>query len=134
MLQKSMGTTFSCTSDGNETVIGLLRSISELKLDSEMLDTTTLDSEDGFRTYTQGARDAGELTLEGYLSSAEAGQSLLRSLYLSGTAADFCITFPDGQKALFKALVKTVWLGGVQVDEPAGFGATLRLSGGVTVQ
>ena len=122
MLQKSMGTTLRCTADDTQTVIGQLRSISEIRLDSEMLDTTTLDSEDGFRTYAQGVRDAGEITVEGYLDSAAAGQTLLRTLYL------------DGQKALFTAFVKTVWLGGAQVDEPTGFGDVLRVSGGVTVQ
>lgn len=134
MLQKSMGTTLRCTADNAETVIGTLRSISEIRLDSEMLDTTTLDSEDGFRTCAQGVRDAGEITVEGYLDSASAGQPLLRTLYLSGAAADFSVCFPDGQKALFTAFVKTVWLGGAQVDEPTGFGAVLRVSGGVTVQ
>lgn len=133
MIQKSLGTTLSCTTGGKTVTIGRVKSISELKMDSEMIDTTTLDAAGGFRTYCQGARDAGEMTVEGYLDADEAGQSTLRQLYSGGEAAPFTLSFPDGQTASFTALVKTVWLGAAQVDGVVGFGAALRLSGGVTI-
>ena len=133
MIQKSLGTALSCTTGGKTVTIGRIKSISELKMDSEMIDTTTLDAAGGFRTYCQGARDAGEMTVEGYLDADEAGQSTLRQLYSVGEAAPFTLSFPDGQTASFTALVKTVWLGAAQVDGVVGFGAALRLSGGVTI-
>ena len=133
MIQKSLGTSLSCTTGGKTVTIGRIKSISELKMDSEMIDTTTLDAAGGFRTYCQGARDAGEMTVEGYLDADEAGQSTLRQLYSGGEAAPFTLSFPDGQTASFTALVKTVWLGAAQVDGVVGFGAALRLSGGVTI-
>ncbi len=133
MIQKSLGTALSCTTGGKTVTIGRVKSISELKMDSEMIDTTTLDAAGGFRTYCQGARDAGEMTVEGYLDADEAGQSTLRQLYSGGEAAPFTLSFPDGQTASFTALVKTVWLGAAQVDGVVGFGAALRLSGGVTI-
>ncbi len=133
MIQKSLGTALSCTTGGKTVTIGRIKSISELKMDSEMIDTTTLDAAGGFRTYCQGARDAGEMTVEGYLDADETGQSTLRQLYSSGEAAPFTLSFPDGQTAAFTALVKTVWLGAAQVDGVVGFGAALRLSGGVTI-
>ena len=133
MIQKSLGTALSCTTGGKTVTIGRIKSISELKMDSEMIDTTTLDAAGGFRTYCQGARDAGEMTVEGYLDADEAGQSTLRQLYSGGEAAPFTLSFPDGQTASFTALVKTVWLGAAQVDGVVGFGAALRLSGGVTI-
>ena len=73
------------------------------------------------------------MTVEGYLDADETGQSTLRQLYSSGEAAPFTLSFPDGQTAAFTALVKTVWLGAAQVDGVVGFGAALRLSGGVTI-
>lgn len=97
--------------------------------------------------------EENEDVLTGYLSDAEAliralawrrdvPESLhnavvrLAAVFYArrGAAAEFSVCFPDGQKALFTAFVKTVWLGGAQVDEPTGFGAVLRVSGGVTVQ
>ena len=133
MIQKSLGTTLSCVSGGQTVTIGRVKSVSELKMDSEMIDTTTLDAAGGFRTFCQGARDAGEMTVEGYLDAEENGQTALRQLYLSGAAAPFTLAFPDGQAASFTALVKTVWLGAAQVDGVVGFGAALRLSGGVII-
>lgn len=132
MIQKSLGTTLSFMKDSVRVNIGRVKSVSELKLDSEMIDTTTLDAPDGFKTYAQGARDAGEMTVEGYLDADEASQSALRALYLSGASSVFTLTFPDAQTASFSALVKAVWVGALAVDGVVGFGVTLRLSGGVT--
>ena len=84
MPQKAMGTTLSCAQNNQTVQIGRLRSISEIKADSEAVVVTTLDAAGGFRTYTQGLKDMGEVTLTGFHEKDEAGQQKLRTLYESG--------------------------------------------------
>lgn len=133
MPQKAMGTTLSCTVDGQTKLIGCLRSIGEIKADSDVIDVTTLDAPDGYKTYMQGYKDLGEMTAEGFFDAANAGQAALRALYQSGSAVPFTVSFPDGSAAAFTAFVKSISLGAASVDGAVGFSATLRLTGGVTV-
>lgn len=133
MPQKAMGTTLSCTV-GNQTVsIGRLRSISEIKADSDAVDVTTLDAPGGYKTYIQGYKDPGEVTVEGFHDAGSAGQSQLRALYASGSAVPFTVTFPDSSAVSFTAFVKSHALGAATVDGAVGFTAVLKLTGGVTV-
>ena len=57
---------------------------------------TTLDSEDGYREYIQGFRDAGELELTGFHDADDSGQAALRAAYDSGAAGTASIAFADG--------------------------------------
>lgn len=134
MIQKAMGTAISCLYDEETVSIGCLRSISELKMDSEAVDVTTLDAPGGCRVYAQGLRDAGEVTLEGYFDSAQAGQTLLYTLYATGAAAPFTVTFPDGTAFTFTAFVRSVAAGAAEVDQVVGFTAVLRLTGGISLE
>ena len=133
MPQKAMGTTISCTQNNAAVLIGSLRSISEIKADSEAIDVTTLDCLNGYKTYVQGLKDLGEVTLEGFLDAGNAGQTALRTLYQSGASTSFTVTFPDNTAVSFTAFVKSYALGAAQVDGAVGFSAVLRLIGGVTV-
>ena len=90
MSTSSLGTTVKVTPSGKSAVtVGLLRSVSEIRLDSAVIDVTPLDAAGGFRQYVQGFRDAGEITLEGFLDKDQTGQTTLRGLYLSGETAAF---------------------------------------------
>lgn len=133
MPQKSMGTALSCTHQNTVTAIGLLRSIGEIRMDSEAVDVTTLDAANGCKSFIQGYKDPGEVTVEGFYEKTNAGQSKLRSLYQSGEAVPFTVTFPDASAVSFSAFVKSVSLGAASVDGAIGFSAVLKLSGGVTV-
>ena len=133
MPQKAMGTSISFTQNNSAVTIGRLRSISEIKSDSDAVDVTTLDAAGGCRQYVQGMKDAGEVTLEGFYESGESGQAALRTLYQSGAAVPFTVTFPDQSAATFTAFVKSYAVGAASVDGAVGFSAVLRLSGGVTV-
>ena len=131
MPQHALGTSLSCLYQQNTVSIGCLRSISEIKCDSEALDVTTLDSP--CRTAIQGVRDMGEVTLEGFFEAGSVGQACLRSLYMTGESVPFTVTFPDGSAAAFPAFVKSWSLGAAQVDGAVGFTAVLRLTGMVTL-
>ena len=132
MAINSNGTIFYFTPVGGQKVqVGRLTSIGELTPDSEEIDVTTLDSEGGYREYVQGYRDAGELAIEGYHASSDAGQRAMRAAYASGGAGIGEIMFPDGSGATFSAYVKSYTLGAAKVDGAVGFGAKLRLTGQV---
>ena len=133
MIQKSLGTVLSAVSGSTVTPIGRLRAISEIRLTSEDMDVTALDSPDGFREYAQGVRDSGEVTVEGYYDSDNTGQTLLRTLYFSGASQTFKVVFPDESGVSFTAYVKSVSLGSARVDQPVAFAATLRITGKVTM-
>ena len=51
MPQKAMGTTISFQQNSQTVRIGALRSISEIKADSEAIDVTTLDAAGGCKQY-----------------------------------------------------------------------------------
>ena len=127
MATKSLGTTFTF----NNTPVGTLSAISEMTCDSEMIDVTTLASPDGCREYMQGAKDCGEIRLTGFHTHNEAGQAALLAAYDEGALGNCCITFPDGAKATFRALVKSHALGAAQVDSAIQFVCVLRVSGKV---
>lgn len=131
MAQRASGTTISCQYNNTSVTIGCLRSISEIKADSESVDVTTLDSSGGYRVYTQGLKDLGEVTLEGFYDSTQTGQTTLRALYASGAVVPFTVTFPDSSTVTFSAFVKSHAVGAAEVDQVVGFTAVLRISGGV---
>ena len=130
----NQGTTLSVTHDGASVRIGAVRSVGEVKLDSDMVDVTTLDAPGGFRLYMQGMKSAADLQVDGYLDAAQQGQRVLRALYQSGAPAAFEITYPDGESCVFNAFCKSVSMGGGEVDAVARFACTLRITGEVTVQ
>ena len=123
MPQKAMGTRISCLYQEASQVIGRLRSISEIKADSDAVDVTTLDATGGFKTYVQGMKDMGEVTLQGFHEADQAGQTLMRTLYQSGAIVPFTVTFPDNTAVTFSAFVKSHALGAASVDGAVGFTA-----------
>lgn len=132
MVQKAMGTTLSCLHNDQSTFIGALRSVSEIRAESEAVDVTALDAPQGYRTYAQGLKTMGEVTLEGFHSGAEKGQQKLRALFDLGETAAFTVTFPDGFSLSFDAFVKSYGYSNVDVEGVVHFTCVLRLTGPVT--
>ena len=135
---KGMGTSikYAPAYDSAENLvktIGSLTSIGEIAPTSDEVDTTTLDSPDGYREFLQGLKDSGELPLTGYHDAANTGQSTMRTLYASGASGYFWVTFPDQTTIAFNAYVKGYSDGSADVDGIVGFGCTLRISGLVQV-
>ncbi len=134
MATQAQGTLLNFTpSEGEQVTVGRLTSVGEIAPDSEELDVTTLDSPDGYREYMQGFRDAGEVEISGFHDKGDAGQAALRSAYESGKTGQVEICFPDETRVSFTAFVKSHTVGAAEVDGAVGFGATLRISGGIKV-
>lgn len=131
---KAQGTTLKFTpAEGEPCLVGKLTSVGEIQPESEEMDVTTLESEDGYREYIQGLRDAGEVEISGYHDRGDAGQKALRNAFDSGALCPFEVSFPDGAKVNFTAFVKGYRVGAAEVDGAIGFGATLRISGAVSM-
>jgi predicted secreted protein len=131
---KALGTTFKFTpSGGSEITVGKLTSIGEVSPDSSEIDVTTLDSANGYREFIQGLKDSGEIALAGFHDSADTGQTGMRTAFGTGAVGAAVITFPDNTTVSFNAFVKGHTIGAAEVDGAVGFGATLRITGAITV-
>lgn len=111
-----------------------LSSIQGLELSADTIDVTTLDSEGGYREFIAGFKDAGEVTVEGYLIPATGkGQKELYDLFESGETEDFAIEFPQSIASwAFKGVV--VGFGtGADLEDPLSFSATIKVSGKPTL-
>jgi predicted secreted protein len=112
-----------------------LTSIGGLELSADTIDTTTLDSDGGYRTFIAGFKDAGEVSLEGYLvPAAGKGQKELYDLFESGQTEDFMIEFPPetGTKWEFEGVI-TGFSTSADLEDPLAFSATIKVSGKPTL-
>ena len=128
MVQRALGTTLSIGTTTSVTVAGLT-SINGLELSADTIDATTLNSTGGYREFEAGFKDAGEVSLEGYLESATGdGQKELYDLFESGDTEDFSINFPNGAKWEFKGIV-TGFTTGASLEDLLSFSGTIKVSG-----
>lgn len=133
-VSNSQGTTLKFTPEGGTQVtVGKLTSVGEIQPEAEEIDITTLDSTGGYREFMQGFRDSGEVELSGYHDAGDEGQKALRTAFTSGKSGAFIVSFPDGTDVNFSGFIKSHIIGSAEVDGAVGFGATIRISGPVTV-
>lgn len=127
MARRSVGTKLQI---GLDYVAGLT-SISAPTATAETLDTTTLDSDGGYRTFTGGFKDGGEVTISGYFEPDNPGQLAMYEAYESGDETDFQIIFPAelGASWSFKGVVTGFTGGNSEIEELLGFEATIKVSG-----
>jgi predicted secreted protein len=124
MAEKALGTKLK----KGTSAIGGLTSIGGLDLSADTLETTTLDSEEGFRTFIQGLKDAGEVPISGYFDPSK-HEGLLDD-YVSGELTTYSIEFPATLKAKwdFQAIV-IAYSTGAELEDLISFEATLKVSG-----
>lgn len=125
---RGVGTTFTA----NEKKIGGLTSIGGIEATADTVEVTALDSEGGYREYIAGFKDAGEVSLEGFLDDAtESNQNELYSLFSSGQTVECEISFPNGGKWEFTGIV-TGFGTSTSVDDAITFTSTIKVSGAPT--
>lgn len=131
MAQRALGTVLQIGTGTPVTVAGLT-SIGGLELSADTIDVTTLDSDGGYREFIAGFKDAGEVSLEGYLKLDE-GQQALYDLFESGETEDFTILFPNNMGSWqFKGVV-TGFSTSADLEDPLSFSATIQVSGKPTL-
>lgn len=118
------------------TAIGKLTSIGGLEISADTIDTTALDTVGGYRTFVQGWKDGGEVSLEGFFDK-DTGQSALLTSFGSGASATYTITFPTGGNTTagnwsFSGIV-TKLSTSAGLEDAVSFAATLKVSGAPTL-
>lgn len=134
MAERALGTKLKIGKTTSTPVAGLT-SIGGLELSADSIDVTTLDSEGGYREFIAGLKDAGEVSLEGYLNPKTGkGQKELYDLFESGDVEDFIIEFPSdlGASWEFKGVV-TGFSTSADLEDPLSFSATIQVSGKPTL-
>lgn len=135
MANRSLGTVLKIGATASAIKVGGLTEIGGIELSADTLDTTTLDSDGGYREFIGGFKDAGEVSLSGFLDIADAnGQKKMYDAFESGTVQDFIIEFPEGVKAkwVFKGIV-TGFSTSASLEDLITFESTIKVSGKPTL-
>lgn len=131
MATRSLGTVLKIGTSPAGVAVGGLTEIGGIELSADTLDTTTLDSDGGYKEFIGGFKDAGEVSLSGYLDISSAnGQKKMYDAFESGTVQDFSIDFPEsiGANWTFKGVV-TGFSTSASLEDLISFGATIKVSG-----
>ena len=135
MATRSLGTVLKIGKDPSIVKVGGLTEIGGIELSADTLDTTTLESDGGYREFIGGFKDAGEVSLSGYLEiDTSNGQKKMYDAFETGDVQEFAIEFPEsiGAKWAFKGVV-TGFSTGASLEDLISFGATIKVSGKPTL-
>lgn len=115
---------------GTKYVAGLT-SIDAPPKSADTLDTTTLDSDGGYRTFTGGFKDGGEVSISGFFEPGDDGQLELDAAFESGEVTEFKIIFPSelGASWEFQGVVTGFTGGNASLEDLLAFEATIKVSG-----
>lgn len=117
------------------TAIAELTSIDGISVSADTIETTTLDTVGGYRTFLNGLKDAGEVSISGHF--VYASHNSMMADFESGATNSYTIEFPDkattsGTKWTFSAIV-TAFSTSADLEDLIGFEATLKVSGKPTL-
>lgn len=127
MPEVSMGTTIKKTGG---TAIAGLTSIGGLELSSETIDTTTLETTGGFRTFISSFKDAGEVSLSGYFDYTSHSDML--DDFSANAVDEYVITFPSGATWTFDGII-VGFTTGAELEDLISFESTIKVSGEPTL-
>lgn len=119
----------------NAAAIANITSVNGLQLSADTLDTTTLSSTGGYRSFTGGFKDGGEVTVSGYFDPSDTnGQVALYNAFEAGGAIPFTILFPSqmGASWTFNGVVTGISTG-AELEDLVSFEATIKVSGKPTL-
>lgn len=125
--KRSLGTKIKI---GTNFIAGLT-SITAPEKTADTLDTTTLDSDGGYRTFIPGFKDGGEVSISGHFDPSDVGQSSLDTAFEAGVTESFEIIFPAAMGAswVFKGVVTSYKGGDAELEDLLSFEATIKVSG-----
>lgn len=123
---RALGTTLKV----NSKAVGGLTTINGIEVSAETVDLTALDNSSGYREKEPGFKDAGEVTVSGYLDGSDQGQDEMYTLLNSGGTTTCNIIFPTkiGKTWTFTAGVSR-FVTGAALEGGVTFEATLLVSG-----
>lgn len=117
------------------STVAELTSIGGLELSADTIETTALDSTDGYRTYIGGLKDGGEVALSGFFKGSDAnGQQALLANLNDGSVDTYSIVFPTaiGYTWSFSGIV-VGFSTGAEMEDAVTFEASIKVSGKPTL-
>lgn len=108
--------------------VAYVRDISGPGLSLDALEDTVHGSANGYREFTGGLLDAGEVTLDLFWDAANNSHDVLLNLMLNRQESIFKLTYPDSTQDNFRAFV-TAFPPAAPVDGMLSASATLRING-----
>lgn len=112
--------------------IAQINSISGPGMTRETIDTTSLDTTGGYRTFITGFRDGG--TMELTMNFTRAAYDLMKTDFEATATVNYELTLPDADNTTFEfeGLVTDLPLE-VPTDDKVAMTVTIKISGQVTV-
>lgn len=115
--------------------IANLTSIDGVGVSADTVESTNLSTDGGYRTFVNGLKDAGEVSLSGHFGYED--HSPLFEDFEASTLDSYTIEFPDrlttaGTQWTFTAVV-TAFSTSVELEDLISFEATLKVSGRPTL-
>jgi predicted secreted protein len=123
----AFGTIFTLGSTGSTGVIGNLTGISGPGISADTIDVTAHDSAADYRQFVAGVIDGGEISLEGNLVTAAAGNDFMTAINARSTTA-CSIIFPTIGKWVFSG-VPTAFETDAPFDDKLSFSASVKVTG-----
>lgn len=125
-----VGTIFgrAASQAGPFTALAEINSIGGPDKSRSTIDTTSLDTDEGYRTFIAGFRDSGQITLA--MNFSRASYELLDDDFESDDLAWYQIALPDSEstKLTFQGLVVNL-SAAVPMDDKVTADATIKISG-----
>lgn len=131
-----VGTTFSKTVGSVTTVIAEIKSISGPEMSKEMIDVTSLSSENGYREFIPSFKDGGNVSLS--MNFTRTGYDAIKADF-DAVGADaliqYTITLPDtaGTQIIFNGYVQDLPTN-ITFDDAVTLDVTIKVTGEITVQ
>lgn len=125
-----VGTVFgrASTQAGPFTAIAQINNIGGPDKTRNTIDTTSLDTADGYKTFIAGFRDAGQVTLA--MNFTRAGYELLNDDFESDVAVWYQIALPDTENTKLTFLGLVTNLGSsIPAEDKVTASATIKISG-----
>jgi predicted secreted protein len=115
------------------TTISEVTSISAPNLTADTIDVTTHGSTGRYREFIQGLRDGGEITIEGYYTTASAN-TITTQLNTSATAtATIDLPTTPSTTRFTATVICTAFSSEAPVDGAIGYSATFKVTGQPTL-
>lgn len=122
--QAAMGTKILVNSNN----VADIKSIGGMDLSADTIETTTLDS-GGWRTFMQGMKDGGDVSVSGFFNPGDSnGQVSLYNSFNSGALLNLAILFPFGAAWNFSGIVTGISTS-AEMEDVVSFEATVKVSG-----
>lgn len=125
---RGVGTIIKIGASTATTPIGGLTSIGGVEVSADTVDVTALDSEGGYKEFLMGFKDAGDVSLEGFLDDSDTGQAAAYAALESGELQKCEIVFKNGANWTFEGIV-TGFSTSVDLEGAVTFSSTIKVSG-----